>query len=190
MSEKENKLLQAQAEFRPVPASRRQSPGRVKAVPLRLYVERFKEHEQVMKFIEEVQSISPGEGSKTIVRSLIYYQKNIIEPLNKLEKEKGEPLAVSEIPRELRVAVREFTPLETSKKANTKVKQLSLRLSIDKWIEHRQAYSFLQNMQKMYGHGNRTIIKALLVYEKEVFKHLRKKIASASSKPAMRKRKK
>ena len=165
--------------FANVPSSRRQSPGRVKSVPLRFYISYYKEHKQALEFISKVQKLNPGSGTRTIVRALIAYKDQVIMPAQKAKRNKDGAL-----PKEYRIAETEFEKLPSASK--NKAKQISLKLSIDKWIEHRNAYNFLQKMQQLHGEGNKTIIRSLIYYEENIFNTELKKI----QKPKRKKKKK
>jgi hypothetical protein len=156
-------LLRAQMDFSPVPPAKRRSPGRIKSVPARLYVSRFQEHKEAYEFLQEVQSLH-GNGAKTLIRAVLYWRDTVAEPLEKIRAKQG-----AQVPEELHVALLEFQPIRSSKDL---VKHVSVRLYIDKWIEHREAYEFLQRQQRLYGQGNKTIVRALLHYRDKIYTKL------------------
>jgi len=165
----EDALLKAQMEFTPVPPDQRHSPARVRSIQARLYIDRFVEHAEALEFLSEVQQ-RYGEGTKTPVRALLHYQDTVITPLTKVRA------AGRKIPPELQIAVREFEPQPNRRSA--RVKTVSARLRIDLYLEHRQAYEFLQEMQLLHGEGNKTIVRALLHYRDTVYIPLEKQRAA------------
>lgn len=160
-------LIRAQMEFTPVPAGRRKAaPGRVRSVPARLYVDKFVEHREAFEFLQEVQSRhGQGAGVRTLVRALLHYRDSVIAPLEAArEQANGNPL---QLPAELQQALLEFTPI-VGKRGN-RVKGISARLYIDKYVEHREAAEFVQRQQRVHRDGNNTIVRALLHYRDSVY---------------------
>lgn len=164
MSKKESAVLDTLDEpsFSNVPSDRRQSPGRVKSVPLRFYTAYYKEHKQALEFISKAQKLNPGSGTRTIVRALLTYKDQIIGPAATAKRNKD-----GSLPKEYRIAETEFE--KVPKASKNKAKQISLKLAIDKWVEHRNAYNFLQKMQQLHGEGNKTIVRSLIYYEENIF---------------------
>ena len=150
-----SELTIAERDFSPVPADQRQRPARVPNVSARLYIDRVTEHRDVVAFLTDIVDLH-GEGTKTIVRSLIHYRDTVIgangRPLNPV------------------VALRDFTPIPRAERPEepAKPKNLSARLYIDKWREHRDAFEFLSRMQNLHGDGAKTLVRALLHYRDTV----------------------
>ena len=140
----------AERDFQPVPAADRRRPARVPNVSTRLYIDRVAEHKDVFDFVREIDL--HGEGTKTIVRSLLHYRDTVIGS-------NGSPLAPEVALRDFRAIPRDQRPTEP-----VKPKGLSARLYIDKWREHREAFEFLRRMQEMHGDGGKTLVRALLHY--------------------------
>jgi hypothetical protein len=147
-------------DFSAVPPSRRRSPGRVKSVPARLYIDRFEEHRQAYQFLQRVQKLH-GAGTKTLVRALLHWRDTVAEPLEKSRDKDGR----LRVPDGLLFAVTDFTPIDGR---GNRIKHISARLYIDKWIEHREAYEFIQRQQRLHGEGNKTIVRAVLHYRDAV----------------------
>jgi len=171
--DKQEALRRAQLEFTAVPDDQRESPARVRSIQARLYTDRFIEHEQAFDFLSEAQSVH-GEGTKLPVRALLHYRDDVAEPVRKL-RARGK----RDVPKDLEIAVREFIP-QTDRDTD-RVKTVSARLRIDLYLEHREAYEFLQEMQTLHGEGNKTIVKALLHYRDTVYGPLLKQRQAASS---------
>jgi hypothetical protein len=169
-------LLKARQEFTPVPSQSRQSPGRVTSISARLYVDQYLEHKLASDFLDQVQQ-NPGEGTKTLVRALLYYQETVIKPLKKLRSKD----LMAPVPEELMIAVIEFTSIPNPPKKQ-QAKNVGARLYIDRFMEHRQAYSFLQEMQKMPGEGNKAVVRALLHYKANIYDRLLAELESQSAK--------
>jgi hypothetical protein len=159
-----SQLSIAELDFHPVPPSERKSPGRVKSLPARLYIDRWAEHREAWEFLRSVQRFH-GEGAKTIVRALLHYERTVIEPLEARGGRAG-----GDLPPELVAARLEFHPLGGR---GRRIKHVSARLYIDRWAEHREAYEFIQRMQDLHGEGNKTIVRALLHYQRTVHEPLR-----------------
>lgn len=163
-------LIKARQEFTPVPAKMRKSPGRIKSIPARLYINKYVEHKAAFDFLDDVVNSGHGDGIKTLVRALLYYQETVFNPLQELRNKD----ITATVPRNLLIAVTEFTLMP---KGNVKdVKNIGARLYIDKYVEHRQAYHFLQEVQKTYSEGNKVIIRALLHYKEAVYEPLQKEL--------------
>lgn len=152
-----------QLDFSPVPSGRRRSPGRVKSVPARLYIDRFQEHREAYQYLQEVQKLH-GAGTKTLVRSLLYWRDSVVNPM----EESRAPDGRIQVPEHLRHFLTDFTPLDSSR--GNRVKHISARLYIDKWVEHRDAYEFIQRQQRLHGEGNKTIVRAVLHYRDALLK--------------------
>lgn len=156
--------LIARLDFRPVPEKARHKPGRVKNLPARLYIDKFQEHRQAYEFLQRMQELH-GEGVKTIVRSLIYYRDTVIVPMEESEK-KGSLDLTNETFLRARL---DFQPVpQASRHTPGRVRHVSVRLYIDKYIEHREAFEFIRDIQESSGEGNKTIVRALLHYQAEV----------------------
>lgn len=154
--------LIARLDFIPVPEKERTVPGRVKSLPARLYIDKFVEHRRAYDFLQEMQELH-GEGVKTIVRSLLYYRDTVAEPLEKL----GSKVDLSD-EAFLRARL-DFQPVPPRQRHTPgRVRHVSVRLYIDKFIEHRQAYEFIRDIQETSGEGNKTIVRALLHYQDQV----------------------
>lgn len=150
--------MSQEMDFTPVPPRQRVTPARTRSVPARLYVDRWREHREAYQYLQEVQKLY-GAGAKTLVRALLHYKDTVAEPLEKLAaKAGGRP---SRLPDSIRAALREFQPI---KGRGQRIKHISVRLYIDRWAEHREAYEFLQRQQKLSGDGNKTIVRAILHY--------------------------
>jgi hypothetical protein len=133
-------------EFKTVPPSKRQAPGRIKNVPVRLYIERHQEHKDAMDYIAAIQKKYPRQGSKAIVRAILKYQDEVVE-----KKSPKRPKNFKEL---------------NNGGSRTKAKQIALRLAIDRFIEHRKAYRILDTEQRRHGQINDFVTHALLHYQK------------------------
>jgi hypothetical protein len=169
-------LLKARQEFTPVPSQSRQSPGRVTSISARLYVDQYLEHKLASDFLDQVQK-NPGEGTKTLVRALLYYKETVIQPLKKLRSKD----IMAPVPQELMIGVIEFTAIPDPPKKQH-AKNVGARLYIDRFMEHRQAYAFLQEMQKMPGEGNKAVVRALLHYKEQIYDRLIAELETQSAK--------
>lgn len=127
-------------------------------MPIRLYIERYAEHRAAFEYLANLQKKFPSQGSKTIVRAILKYRDEVEEPLGRWEKDKR-----SRKPSGSSLALKKFKELGGSK---TKAKQVSLRLAIDRWAEHRAAFRFLNDYQKKSGQANDLIIRSILYYKK------------------------
>ena len=156
----------AQLDFRPVPSAQRQG-ARIKSVPARLYIDKFLEHRQAYEFIQEMQDLH-GEGTKTVVRSLLHYRDSVIRPLEE-KQAAGEETTQPE----LLIAQLDFRPVPQGQRKGSRIKHVAVRLYIDKYIEHRQAYTFVQEMQDIHGEGNKTIVRALIHYRDTIIAPMR-----------------
>jgi hypothetical protein len=155
-------LLLPELDFSPVPPAKRRSPGRVKSIPARLYIDQYREHREAYKFLQERQKLH-GAGGRTLVRSLLFWRDAVADPLEEMRDASGK-LAV---PKDMRPLLADFQPLRGS---GTSIKHVSVRLYIDKWIEHREAYEFIQRQQRLHGEGNKTIVRAILLYRDALHK--------------------
>jgi hypothetical protein len=162
-------LLAAQMDFRPVPVADRESPGRIKSVPARLYIDKWVEHRQAYDFIQQQQDLH-GDGSRTLVRALVYYRDTVIIPLAaRRERQASGKRASTVIPPELLVAQLAFVPVPPEQRQDPgRIKHISARLYIDKYLEHREAYEALQAEQELHGEGLKTLVRALLHYRDNV----------------------
>lgn len=154
-------LLKAQLDFQPVPQRQRKTPGRVKSVPVRLRIDQYEEHERAYEFLKEVNNIH-GLGSKTLVRALLHYRDTVVRPIESGSVRPTDPSVL--------ISRLDFTPQRGRK--GSRVKHASARLYIDKWIEHRQAYEFLQKQSEIHGEGAKTIVRALLHYRDTVYEKI------------------
>jgi hypothetical protein len=137
-----------------VPAGQRQRPARVHSISARLYIGKIAEHRDAFSFLKQMQDLH-GAGIKTIVRALLHYRETVI----------GDDVE----PSDPDIAYREFRPIPADQRpAKQPIKGVSVRLYVDKYIEHREAYAFLQSMQDLHGDGARTIVKALLHYRDSI----------------------
>lgn len=153
--------LIARLDFRPIPLDERHTPGRVKNLPARLYIDKFEEHRQAYNFLQQMQELH-GEGVKTIVRSLLYYRDTVIEPMAKSD--------TLDLNNESFLRARlDFHPVASGERHTPgRVRHVSVRLYIDKYIEHREAFEFIRDIQQQSGDGNKTIVRALLHYRDQV----------------------
>ena len=165
--EKTDIVLTAQREFSELPKGSRQSPARVRSIQPRFYVERFVEHREAYQFLTKTVPQARGEAPKTLLRALLHYRDNVIKPLEELRAQ--EP--AKRVPDALMIAVLDFTP---QAKGGAHIEAVSMRLYIDRIVEHREVYKFLQDMQTLHGEGNKTYIKALLHYRDAIFLPLQK----------------
>lgn len=142
-------------EFSEIPRQARHSPARTHNVQVRFYVDRYVEHEEAFSFLADSKQ-THGEGPKTLIRALLHYRDSVVIPV-----------AQGSIPED-RVPLYhlDFEPKKPGDADRTKA--VSIRVHIDKISEHREVYDFLQRQQKLYGDGNRTVIKALLHYKQSV----------------------
>lgn len=152
----------AKRSFTELPPEQRQSPARTRNLQARFYIDRYQEHQQAFDFLANFKQ-TRGEGPKTLVRALLFYRQQVIEPLEALGPD-------DQIPKELVPWLLDFTA--NPKSRNDRTKAVSIRLHIDKIVEHRQVYEFLQEQQRLHGDGNKTIIRALLNYQRNVFQPL------------------
>jgi len=161
----EPSFFAAQMDFQPIPVAERQSPGRIKSVPARLYIDKWLEHREAYTFIQQQQDLH-GDGSRTLVRALVYYRDTVIIPLaQRRERQASGKRASAVIPPELVIAQLAFTPVPFEQRQDPgRIKHLSARLYIDKYIEHREAYETLQAEQELHGEGLKTLVRALLHY--------------------------
>jgi hypothetical protein len=134
-------------EFKTVPPSKRHAPGRIKNVPIRLYIERHQEHRDAMDYVALIQKKYPRQGSKAIVRAILKYQDEVVE-----KKSPTRPAGFKEL---------------NNGGSKTKAKQIALRLAIDRFIEHRKAYRILDSEQRRHGQINDFVVHALLYYQKK-----------------------
>ena len=149
-------IVLPELDFSPVPPARRKSPGRVQSVPARLYIDQYKEHREAYKFLQERQKLH-GAGGKTLVRALLFWRDSVVDPLEKMRDKSGKLV----VPGEMRPLLADFHPLQSP---GSRIKHVSVRLYIDKWIEHREAYEFIQRQQRLHGEGDKTIVRAILHY--------------------------
>lgn len=164
--------LIAQLDFRPVSPAERQTPGRVKSIPARFYVDKWQEHGEAAEFLESQQALH-GEGSKTLVRALIYYRDTVIRPLESSQKV-GRRATVKAIAPERMLSQLAFRPVPPERRHRPgRVRHASARLYIDRWVEHRDAYEFIQAQQELHGEGLKTIVRALLHYRDAVINYQR-----------------
>jgi hypothetical protein len=152
-------LLRFRLDFRPVPLADRQVPGRVKNIPARLYIDKFIEHKEAYNFLQEIQELH-GEGTKTVVRALLYYRDAVINKLAEIEGSDSE-----EEEKLILVSRLDFKP---NSAGEDRIKHVSVRLYIDKFIEHREAYAFISEIQTNQGEGIKTLVRALLYYRDNV----------------------
>lgn len=150
------KLVLPELDFSPVPPDKRRSPGRVKSVPSRLYIDQYREHREAYKFLQERQKLY-GAGGKTLVRALLFWRDSVVDPLEKSRDRNGKMV----VPKDMRPLLADFQPVRSG---GSRIKHVSVRLYIDKWIEHREAYEFIQRQQRLHGEGNKTIVRAVLHY--------------------------
>ena len=157
-----------QMDFRPVPPEERESPGRVMSAPARLYIDKWVEHREACRFLQQQQDLY-GDGSRLLVRALIHYRDNVIIPLERWREQQATKRGPAVIPPELLVAQLAFRPVPPGARENPgRIKSVSARLYIDKYIEHREAYEMLQEQQALRGEGLKTLIRALLYYRDTV----------------------
>lgn len=148
----EELLLIARREFTELPKAKRHSPARIRNVQPRFYIDRYAEHEKAFNLL--AQQVH-GEGPKTLVRALLHYRDTVHRPLERLGRKR-------EVPKELQVGVLDFTPRADT---GNRVKTVGVRLYIDRYVEHREAFEFLQEIQqRLRGDGNKIIVKALIHY--------------------------
>jgi hypothetical protein len=159
-------LLKAQLEFQPVPQDERKVPGRIQYMPARFRIDEYEEHDEALRFLEAVPR---GDGGKLLVRALLHFRDSVIEPLSNGSAGSTELL---------RAARGEFHRKEQRGSRKTRrVKNVSARLYIDKFVEHREAYEFLKEAQETSRDGNKMIVRALLHYRDTVFSDLEKQRA-------------
>ena len=165
--------LIAHMDFHPVPAAERQTPGRVKSVPARLYIDKFTEHREAYAFLQQQQDLH-GEGSKTMVRALLHYRDDIILPLSELrERQAASGRRNHAIPDKCLIARLAFRPVPANARHTPgRVKHVSARLYIDKYVEHRDAYEFIASQQELHGEGLKTLVRALLHYRDTIIRPL------------------
>lgn len=149
----------AEMDFRPVPTSKRKRPARIKNVGVRLYIDRFEEYRKAYQIIQREQELH-GMGTKTLVKALLHYRDTVAEPLEAGENGELEKLAYGS-----------FTPLPQVD--DEQVKFISIRLYPDKWQEDREAFEFLQKQQDTFGEGQKTVVRALLLWEKDALEPMR-----------------
>lgn len=158
-----DKFLIAKADFRPVSPRHRQEPGRIKGIPCRFYIDKFTEHREAYEFVQEMQD-QYKEGAKTVVRSLVHYRDTVSEPLSQIDLTDR-----SNIPEELMFSQLDFSNIPVAQREMPgRVHNMTVRLYIDKFLEHRWAYEFIQKQQNLFGEGNKTIVRALLHYRDDI----------------------
>jgi hypothetical protein len=162
-------LLIAQLDFRPVPVIEREQPGRVKSVPARLYIDKYIEHREAYNFIQEMQDLH-GEGTKTVVRALLHYRDTIIVGLEEFDDDRRR------LPEALLIGQLDFRPVPPAERATQpRIKNVAVRMYIDKYIEHRWAYEFVKEQQDLHGEGNKIIVRALVHYRDTVITPLQQR---------------
>jgi len=148
----------ARREFTELPRQSRHSPARTRNLQTRFYNDRYFEHQAAFEFLANSKQ-THGEGPKTLVRALLHYRDTVVIPLANLPRGTTPPESIQR-------AQLDFAPKPPS--ATDRTKAVSIRLHIDKIIEHREVYEFLQRQQRLNGDGNKTVIKALLHYKATV----------------------
>jgi hypothetical protein len=162
----------AHMDFSPVPAELRANPARVKSVPARLRVDNYWEHRQAYEFVQRQQDLH-GEGSRTIVRALLHYRDDIVFPLEELREKQLTSGRRINIPDKYLIAQLAFRPVPASDRHTpARIKNMSARLYIDKYIEHRLAYEFIASQQENHGEGLKTLVRALIHYRDTVIRPL------------------
>lgn len=147
----------ARREFGDLPKQARHTPARIRNLQVRFYVERYAEHRHALELLTSAGR-QRGEGPKLIVRALLHYRDTVARPLAAVRR--GE-----EVPAELRVGVLDFVPLDRS---GSHVKAVSMRLYVDRFVEHREAADFIDHLQEQRRDANKEIIRALIHYEATV----------------------
>ena len=103
----------------------------------------------------------------------MHYEDTVIRPLDKWRSRQGGTRKA--LPKELVIAQKAFTAVAPRQRQTPeRIKHVSARLYIDKWIEHRQAYECLQAQQEFHGEGLKTLVRALLHYRDTVVRELTK----------------
>lgn len=66
----------------------------------------------------------------------------------------------------LEFATQEFTPVpRDQRQAPPRIKAISTRLYIDKYVEHRKAAEFLEEMTELHGEGTKAFVRGVLLYD-------------------------
>jgi len=167
----------AHLEFQPVPPSQRRTPGRIAYPSARLYIDRFVEHREAHNFLQQQMDLY-NDASNTLVRAIIHYRDTVLLPLEAFRERQAKSKRKLTIPSEIERTQIAFHPLTPRQRENPeRVKNTSVRLYVDRWQEHREAYEILKSRQELYGHGEaqKTIVRAVLHYRDTVVKPSLKK---------------
>lgn len=147
--------MTARREFSDLPKKARRSPARTRNLQVRFYIDRYGEHRRAYDLLADQPR---GEGPKLIIRALLHYRDTVSLPLAGLKRDE-------EVPAELRIGVLDFVPLDCS---GNRVKAVSMRLYVDRFVEHREASDFLARLQDQRRDSNKETIRALIHYEATV----------------------
>jgi hypothetical protein len=166
----------ARLEFRPIPPNERHTPGRIVYPSARLYIDRFIEHREAYAFLRQQQDLHK-EAADTLARALIHYHDSVLKPLEELhkrEEETGEHLSIPKAILRTQLAFRPIPPRQ--RRTPERVMNLSVRLYVDRWVEHRRAAGILEGQGRFYGHGGalKTLVRALLYYRDTVIRPTQK----------------
>lgn len=75
-------------DFTPLPQKAGQDPQKASGVNVRLRIDAYVEHRRAAEIIDEAIQIH-GEGTKTIVRALLYFRDNFVRPLETKARTRG-----------------------------------------------------------------------------------------------------
>lgn len=167
--------LTGRLDFTPLPPRQRHSPARVKSLPARLMLDRWVEHREAFEFVQrQMRRHGHAYGSRLLVNSLLHYRDDIIIPVEQ------NPALAEQTP--YLISMLAFHPVpERLRQTPERVKHMSARLYVDRWLEHRQAAEFIQSQQDAHGDGLKTVVRALLHYRDSVAeKRLRPTAAETS----------
>jgi hypothetical protein len=149
-------------DFTPIPRNERRVPGRTKALPARLKIDAYIEHREAFEFLQR-QSRQHGQGSRLLVNALLHYRNTVIRPLEAAPELAADPDSPFMIARLSFRAVP-----DRDRQTPGRVKHVSARLYIDRFVEHREAAEFLESQHNMYGDGLKTVVRSLLHFRDTV----------------------
>jgi hypothetical protein len=150
-------------DFHPIPRKQRTLPPRVRNVSARLYVNKYEEHREVEK-LRAALDLPHGDITRTVVRALLAYKSH-------LDSHKGEPVPdFYAVPADAQIELADEEP-----------PQLSARLRIDAYFEHREAYEFLLDRKRTYGEGSKTLVRALLYWRDTALRPAQARLRASGS---------
>lgn len=146
-------------EFRPLTPPKGKEA--IKSVGTRLHIDKFQEHREAAEYLEELDIY--GQGTRTLILALLHYRDSVVKPLEQLSR----TVEFKDIPAELQIDRLAFTSVpEGLRSRPARIRNVSARLYVDRWMEHREANQFLQKQQKLYGNGGKTVVRALIHFKR------------------------